>query len=121
MISFIQLIADMMHVLSYVVLIRQIKVNKSVHGKEKKAKILERNLLQDPRNLPRGLPDPLWGPVIQQEESVSDVHEVTIYWDYGLYHLPDQIQKTILPCKHLGTPLESNFLTFFCILRFGIS
>lgn len=38
MISFIQLVADMLHVLSYVVLIRQIKVNKSVHGKQKKIK-----------------------------------------------------------------------------------
>lgn len=33
MISIIQFFADMMHVLSYVVLIRQIKVNRSVQGK----------------------------------------------------------------------------------------
>lgn len=33
MISLIQIIADLIHVLSYVVLIRQIKVNRSVQGK----------------------------------------------------------------------------------------
>ena len=92
MIDTLQVIADMTHMLSYVVLIRQIIFNKSVHG----ICLSFRNIVQNAGDVPRGVYLQIWRYHMEQTLNLSDSDEADIHRYHLVYHIPGEVQETIL-------------------------
>ena len=99
MVHLVQAIADILHVLSYGVLIRQILSNKSVHGKVLKrlfGNILARNLVQKPGNVFHSVHLQIRRPLLQLPKALFSVLQGALHQSHCLHHLPDQGQEAVL-------------------------
>jgi len=95
-------IADFLHLLSFFILILKIKNTKNCLGSSKTSSLSNRNsrsILQNPGNLFGGFFVPIYRLVPVLGVFIQFHDEGVLHWIDNIYHLPHEVQKTLLSCK----------------------